>query len=181
MIRALLNGFRSSPAGTAIVVVETIALVFVFCLIMSENAHAQSGNIYAPQQAQVAGDVMEGEVLQVSLKDVEPNPEARTAAAAVGGVLGLVLASRSGTTQNRFAVNTVGTVLGGLLGERAASKFATSQAQEIILRLQPQGGMPPRTMVIVQPAPFEAVAAGEHVYVTMVNGAWRVIRHTGVL
>lgn len=177
-MKSFVNAFRSSPSSVVIYVVEVFALVFVLSLVFSEKAHAQSGNIYAPQQAQVAGDVMEGDVLQVSVKDVESNTEMRAVGAAVGGVLGLALASRSGTVQNRFAVNTVGSVLGGLLGERATSKFATSRAQEIILRVQPQGGMQPRTMVIVQPAPFEAVSAGDKVFVTLVNGAWRVIRRS---
>jgi outer membrane lipoprotein SlyB len=178
-LKNLVTMFRSAPVVMRLIwVLEAISLVFVMSLLAMESAHAQAGNIYAPQQAQVAGDVTEAQVLQVFLREVQPSNQARAAGAAVGGVLGLALASRAGNRDNRFAVNTVGTVVGGLLGERAASTVASSQAQEIILRLQSHGQQrqQARTLIIVQPTPFEAVSPGEWVYVTVVNGAYRVIR-----
>lgn len=151
------------------------SLVFVLGLLYAEPAHAQAGDIYSRPHAQVAGEVWEAQVVQVATKEVEASYAARAAGASIGGVLGMALASRSGSTQNRFAINTAATVLGGLIGERTANYAAAPSAQEILLRVQ-QPGQPARMLSIVQPAPFEALAAGENVYVTITNGAYRVIR-----
>lgn len=168
------NNHSRRIADRAVTIATWIAAAFLALLLGMERAHAQSGNVYAPNQAQVAGEVWEGKVLQVSLREVGASLQARAAGGAIAGALGLALASQ-GSSENRYAVTTVATLIGGLLGERVTSAFAGAQAQEIILLVQP-AGQQPRTMVVVQPAPFEAVSQGESVYVTMVNGAYRVIR-----
>jgi outer membrane lipoprotein SlyB len=175
VMKNLVNEFRSAKLhNQVLVVVETLAILAVLLLLAAEKAHAQAGNIYSPQQAQAAGEVWEGVVLQVSIKEVEPTYQARAAGVAAGGTLGLALANRSGTVRNRFAVNTVGAIVGGLVGERVASSAMTARAQEILVRLQPIGQIA-RTIIIIQPLPADSVAAGTIVYVTRVQGAWRVL------
>lgn len=178
-MKNLISLYRSMALHDRVLTMVYVfaALVLMFVMLSPAPAHAQSGNVYAPQQSQAAGSVWEAEVLQVSIREVEPSTQARIAGGAVGGALGLALAARS-DTKNRFAANTVGAVLGGLLGERATSTLARSHAQEIILRMH-QPGQKPRNIVIVQPAPYEAVHAGEMVYVTVIGGAFRVLRRDG--
>lgn len=54
---------------------------------------------------------------------------------------------------------------------------AGTHAQEVVVLIaQPVGG--PRLQVIVQPAPYQAVTAGEAVYVTVISGTYRVIKRT---
>lgn len=179
-MKTIVNSYRAQPLhnrALALVYACAVAVLVILLATGAGEAKAQAGNIYAPQQAQQRGGVWEAQVLQVSIKEVEPSAQARIAGTAVGGALGVALASRS-DAKNRFAANTVGAVLGGLLGERATSTLARSNAQEIILRLH-QPGQEPRNIVIVQPAPFDAVYSGEMVYVTVVGGAFRVLRRGG--
>jgi len=179
-MKTIINSFRTQPLHNkclcAIYLLVLLALPFI---IGMKPANAQSGNVYAIPQAQAAGNVYEATVLQIQYKEVEPSVQARGAGAAVGGALGLALAARSGS-EHRFAVGTLGTVLGGLLGERSANAIATTQAQaqEIIVRLAPLPGQEPRIVSIVQPAPFDRVYPGEMIYVTVTQGAWRVLRRT---
>lgn len=176
MKNAIVNAFRSIPLHHKVLtVVEILAALFVIALVTSEKAQAQSGNVYAPMQAQAAGEVWSGQVLQVSIKQVEASNQARAAGGASGGVLGLVLANRSGTMHNRIAVSTLGTVLGGVVGERVANSATASSAQEILVRLEPVGSQAPRIIVIIQPLPADQVVAGELVYVTRVQGSFRVL------
>jgi outer membrane lipoprotein SlyB len=76
-----------------------------------------------------------------------------------------------------MAANTVGMLLGGLFGERTANAVMTTAAQEIIAQLVVPGGQP-RTVVIVQPAPFDQVFPQESVYVSEVRGTYRVLKRT---
>lgn len=174
-MKSIVNWFRSAELHVRVLaVVEALAIIVVMGLLTSENARAQAGNVYAPHQAQAIGEVWEAVVLQVSIKEVEPSYQARAAGAAVGGALGLALASRTAHSQHRFAANTVGAVVGGLIGERAANAMVVSRAQEILVRLQ-LTTQTARLAIIVQPLPAEPVAAGEVVYVTKVQGAYRVL------
>lgn len=175
-MKTLYNSFRGmSLANKVLTLVYVLILAGLPAIIGMGPAQAQSGGVYAHPQAQVAGEVYEAVVVQISFKEVEASPQARMAGAAVGGALGVGLASRS-STQSRFAVNTVGAVLGGLLGERVASSLSAVTAQEIILRLAPTGNQQPRIISVIQPAPFDQVYPGEMIYVTVTRGAWRVLR-----
>ena len=172
-----INSFRSLPAHEkALRIVYVIALATVALLLGTEKAHAQSGNVYAIPQAQIAGSVYEAVVLQVSIKEVEPTVPTRAAGAGLGSAAGLLLAAHV-NSQQRATVNTVGMLLGGLLGERTANATMNTAAQEIIVRLYLPGGAW-RTVVIVQPAPFDQVFPQETVYVSEVRGTYRVLKRT---
>lgn len=174
-MKNFVNGYRSLPLHERVLYVVCAAALVVLGLIVStEQAHAQSGNVYDLPQAQVVGDTYEAVVLQVSFKEVVASHQARAAGAALGGAAGLVLASRSGS-RSPWAVNSAAALVGGLLGERAAYAVATTHAQEIVLRIRQSNDMW-RTVTIVQPAPFDHVSAGEVVYVTATRGAYRVLR-----
>lgn len=171
----IINNFRAmAPHNKALCVVYALALLTVALLLTSEKAQAQSGNIYAVPQAQVAGSVYEAVVLQVSIKEVEATMPARAAGAGLGSAAGLLLAANV-NSQRRATVNTVGVLLGGLLGERTANATMRTAAQEIIVRLAMPGGAW-RTVVIVQPAPFDQVFPQETVYVSEVRGTYRVLK-----
>lgn len=175
-MKFLFNNYRAMPLHSKVLsLVYLLVLALLPFIIGMKPANAQSGNVYGAPQAQTMGQVYEAVVVQIAIKEVEPSVQARAAGAAVGGALGMGLASRS-NSQNRFVVNTVGAVLGGLLGERATSAMARTDAQELIVRLFTEQGQPPRTISIVQPAPFDAVYPGEMIYVTVIQGAWRVLR-----
>lgn len=177
-MKNIFNNFRSQPLhNKALCAVYLLVLLMLPFIIGMKPAQAQSGNVYAIPQAQSAGSVYEATVVQILYKELEPTWQGRGAGAAVGGALGMALAARSGS-EHRFAVGTLGTVLGGLLGERAANAIATNQAQELIVRLAPQPGQQPRIVSLVQPAPFDRVYPGEMVFVTLTQGAWRVLRRT---
>lgn len=176
-MKTILNNFRSMQLhNKALTVVYVLALLTVGLVIGTEKAHAQSGNVYAVPQAQVAGNVYEALVLQVSIKEVEATMPARAAGAGVGSAAGLLLASNV-NTQQRATANTVGMLLGGLLGERTANATMKTAAQEIIVRLELPGGVT-RTVVIVQPAPYDQVFPRETVYVSEVRGAYRVLKRS---
>lgn len=171
----IINTFRAmAPHNKALCVVYAFALLTVAFVLTSEKAHAQSGNIYAVPQAQVAGSVYEAVVLQVSIKEVEATMPVRVAGAGLGSAAGLLLAANV-NSQRRATVNTVGVLLGGLLGERTANATMKTAAQEIIVRLAMPGGAW-RTVVIVQPAPFDQVFPQETVYVSEVRGTYRVLK-----
>jgi outer membrane lipoprotein SlyB len=174
-MKTLFNKYRSEPLHNRVLFALYILAALVLAFVIPKDAKAQSGNIYAHPQVQTAGDTLEGVVLQISIKEVEPSNQARAAGAAVGSALGLALATQS-KNQNRFAVNTAGAVLGGLLGERSTHAFARTEAQEIIVQLAPIRGQQPRIITIVQPAPYDAVYPGESVYVVTIRGAYRVLR-----
>lgn len=179
-MKNLLTMYRAEPLHNRVLyALYVVIAVFLAFIIPMKDAKAQAGNIYAQPQAQSAGDTSEGVVLQVALKEVEPSNQARAAGAAVGSALGLLISSHS-NNQNRFVAGTTGAVLGGLLGERATQAIARSAAQEIIVQLAPVRGQPPRIITIVQPEPFDTVYPAELVYVTIVKGAYRVLRRTPV-
>ncbi|MBC5767649.1 hypothetical protein [Ramlibacter albus] len=175
-MKNIIQSFCGLPwAQRAIVIAEAVALVTLL-LVVPGPAKAQSGDVYAPSQAQVSGQVFEATVVQVSLKEVEASTTARLAGGAVGSTVAIALGSRA-KGDSRFAVQAVSGVLGGLLGERGAHMVAGTHAQEVVVLIaQPVGG--PRLQVIVQPAPYQAVTAGEAVYVTVISGTYRVIKRT---
>lgn len=176
-MKNLFTMYRAEPLHNRVLYALYVVIVVFLAFVIPKDANAQAGNVYAHPQAQAAGDTFEGVVLQISLKEVEPSNHARIAGAAVGSAFGLLLASKSGS-HNRFAVNTAGAVLGGLLGERATHAIAKNSAQEIIVQLAPARGLQPKIITIVQPAPFDTVYAGEMVYITIVKGAYRVLRRS---
>lgn len=176
-MKIILKNFRSMQLhNKALCVVYVLALLIVGLVIGSEKAHAQSGNVYAVPQSQAAGNVYEAVVLQVSLREVEATMPARAVGAGVGSAAGLLLAANV-NSQQRATVSTVGALLGGLLGERTANATMKTAAQEIIVRFVLPGGAW-RTVVIVQPAPFDQVFPQETVYVSEVRGTYRVLKRT---
>lgn len=179
-MKNLINSFRAEPLHNRVLyTLYAFILIFLFFVIPMKEAKAQAGNVYANPQAQLAGETLEGHVLQVSIKEVEPSNQARAAGAAVGSAVGIAATSQS-NSQHRFAVNAVGAVLGGLLGERTSYAIAKTDAQEIIVQLAPTKGQQPRIITIVQPAPFDMVYPGEAIYVTTIRGAYRVLRRMPV-
>lgn len=173
-MKNLVNNYKTLPLHDRVLwVVYVLAIAVVGFALTAGDARAQAGNVFAVPQAQRVGDSYEAVVLQVSIKEVEPSFQARAAGAAVGSAAGLLAASRA-STRSPWAVNTAAAVVGGLLGERTANAVMTTHAQEIILRMQK--GNTTRTVVIVQPAPFDAVQAGEPVYVTVIGGTYRVLK-----
>lgn len=175
-MKTIVNNFRTMELhDKALCIVYVLALLAVGLLIGMEKAHAQSGNIYTVPQAQVAGNVYQAVVLQVSIKEVEATTQMRVAGAGVGSAAGLLLASSS-NSQHRFTANTVGVLLGGLLGERTANAVMRTHAQQILIcySLPPNGQ--PRTIAIVQPAPPDQVFAGESVFISEVWCTYRVLK-----
>ena len=78
-MKNIIQSFRGLPwAQRAIVIAEAVALVTLL-LVVPGPAKAQSGDVYAPSQAQVSGQVFEATVVQVSLKEVEASTTARLA------------------------------------------------------------------------------------------------------
>lgn len=176
-MKSIVANFRSMQLHDKVLcAVYLLALLTVVLTMSSGPAHAQSGNIYAVPQAQVVGNVYQAVVLQVSVKELEAAMPVRVAGAGLGSAAGLVLASTA-SPQHRMAANTVGMLLGGLFGERTANAVMTTAAQEIIAQLVVPGGQP-RTVVIVQPAPFDQVFPQESVYVSEVRGTYRVLKRT---
>lgn len=176
-MKTIIDNFRSMQLHNKVLCITyVLALIAVALAMTSGPAHAQSGNVYAVPQAQVVGNVYEAVVLQVSLKEVEAAMPVRAAGAALGSAAGLLLATNS-NYQHRMTANTVGMLLGGLVGERTANAVMTTAAQEIILRFTAPGGQP-RTVVIVQPAPFDQVFPQESVYVSEVRGTYRILKRT---
>lgn len=173
----LLNEFRAMQLHNKVLcVMYVFAILTVALVIGTEKAHAQSGNIYAIPQAQVAGNVYEAVVLQVSITEVEASTPARAAGAGVGSAAGLLLAANV-NTRHRATVNTVAALFGGLLGERTANAAMMTVAQQIIVRISAPGGVT-RDVLIVQPEPFDQVFPLESVYVTEMRGTYRVLRRT---
>jgi outer membrane lipoprotein SlyB len=172
-MKTLINDFRSLPLShQCLVLVELIAVLAL--VMLAPPAAAQSGNVYGNQQIQSQGDTLEGVVVKVLIKQAEPSGTDRAAGASLGAAIGALISSKAGG-DNRFAVNALSAVLGGFAGERTMNYLARSDAQEIVVQLLPQPGQQPRTITIVQPAPFDRLVAGESVYVTITKGVFRVI------
>lgn len=174
-MKNLLNDYRSMQLHNKVLVAVYVLILLLLPFIIPMKAHAQAGNVYAPLQAQVAGETYEAVVLQISIREVEPTIQARATGAGVGSVVGLGLATQV-KSQHRFAVNTLAAVVGGVVGERVSHAIAHNTAQEIIVQLAPMRGQQPRIITIVQPAPFDTLVPGEAVFVSTIRGAWRVIR-----
>jgi hypothetical protein len=66
-------------------------------------------------------------------------------------------------------------LFGRLLGDQVAKAFMKTDTQEIIARFVLPNGSP-RTVVILQPAPFERVYPQELVYVSEMRGVYRVLK-----
>mgnify|MGYP001627206526 CR=1 FL=1 len=176
-MKFIRNTFRSLQAhDKALCVTYALALLALVFVLGAEKARAQSGNVYAAPQAQVAGQVFDAVVLQVTLRDVDASMPARAVGGGLGAAAGLLLASNAGS-QHRGAANTAGALLGGLLGERTANAVMKVPAQELIVRFVLPNGLP-KTVVIVQPAPFDQIFPQEAVYVSEVRGTFRVLKRT---
>lgn len=174
-MKSAFNLFRSLPVAHRFVVLAELVAVIALALVLSMgDAKAQAGNVYANPQVQSPGETFAGVVVQVMVKQSEPSGTDRAAGAAVGGSIGALVGSRIGS-DNRFAVNALSAVIGGIVGERATNVLFRSEAQEIIVQLEPQGGQQPKMITVVQPAPFDRIFAGEAVFVTVTRGVYRVI------
>lgn len=170
-----INNFRGLSAGQkAVALAETLAFIVVaFIMMVPDEARAQSGNVYGNGQAQVFSQTDEAVVLQTRIKAAEPSWQTRTTGAGVGAVLGGLL-GRQASSNN--AVSIIAGTLGALAGERVSNAVMTNAAQEIVLQVFGRGGMPPRIITIVQPAPFDKIAAGEHVFLVNSAGTYRVVK-----
>ena len=164
-------------ADRALALMAIIALVAV--VFFAPGAKAQSGNIYAGSQSQVLGTVQEGIVLQAGIKTVSGGNTTSAVGTGVGSALGgLVLGSNQNLDwQARSAAMLLGGVLGGVVGNKVTERISERSAQELVIGLKnPQTGSIDRVISIVQPEPFEALAANQRVLVLNTNGAYRVIK-----
>lgn len=171
----IASAFRKAPVSSiAVAAAEILAvLVVAFLMMIPDRAQAQSGNVYGTGQAQVYSQTEEAVVLQVRVTRTEPSWQARAAGTGVGAVVGGLLGRKA---SNNSAATVIGTTLGGLAGERVTTAMATNQAQEIVLQLPGRNGTPARIITIVQPAPFDAVASGQRVFLINSAGTYRVVR-----
>lgn len=150
--------------------------VVTFIAFAPRSAHAQSGNVYGNNQAQVSGLIEEGQVLQVAIKTVEASGQARATGGAIGGVIGgLAGANPNIEWQQRAITGVLGAAVGAFAGERIANASATKEAQELIIAVTDQNGRR-RLITVVQPAPFDALSRGDKVFVSNTQGAIRVIK-----
>lgn len=172
-MKNLISSFRTLSAGQKFLAgVEILAIAFL-AVFLPQQAHAQSGNVYGHQQAQSYSVTETAVVLQVTMREVQPSWQARTAGAGIGAALAAVVASKA-APNNRYAATLLAAPLGALAGERITNATAGSEAQEIVLRVNTQAGS--RIVTIVQPAPFDPVVAGSSVYVINTQGTYRVVR-----
>lgn len=169
------NSFsRGTPASTMFVTIaEIIAVISVAFLMMIPDAHAQSGNVYGSGQAQVYSQAEEATVLQTRRTVAESGWQTRTAGAGIGGIVGALLGREA---SNNHVVASLFATAGALGGERIANAVMSKEAQEIVLQLGGRNGTPGRIITIVQPAPFDAVLAGEQVFLVNTAGTYRVIK-----
>lgn len=156
-----------------------LALVVIFGF--APGAHAQSGNVYSGNQAQIAGSADEGMVLQVNIKTVEGSQTTNVVGTAIGGAVGgLVFGANQNQDWNTRAVATLlGTTLGGVIGNKVVNATSSRQAQELVIGLKnPQTGSINRVITVVQPEPFEALSANDQVLVVNTGGAYRIIKRS---
>lgn len=170
-----IRTLRQLPASSmAVALAETIAfLVVAFVMMLPNQSWAQSGNVYGNSQAQAYSQTEEAVVLQVMLKAAEPSWQTRTAGAGIGAAVGGVVGRQ---TSNAHLGGLIGSLLGGVAGERLVNAVATTSAQEIVLQVFGRAGTPPRIITVVQPAPFDRLAAGEQVFLINSAGTWRVVK-----
>lgn len=179
-----MNNIAQTSSGTVgdwfknSMVANILLLVFAWCLVIalfamaSTNAHAQSGNVYG--NAQLLGSAQPAQVLQVRLvtSTASRTWQDQAAGAAIGGALGAAIGNRA-SDNNRALTITLGTLIGGFAGNRVAERMTQDEAQEIILRMASG-----QVLVVVQPAPFDAVQAGEQVFLLSQAGQYRIIRNS---
>ncbi|NBU73360.1 MAG: hypothetical protein EBS53_18285 [Bacteroidetes bacterium] len=166
-------------ADTALAMVAALAIIAV--LFFAPGARAQSGNVYAGSQSQMLGTVQEGVILQAGIKTVSGGNTTGMVGTGVGAALGgLVL----GSNQNldwpvRSAAMLLGGTLGGVLGSKVTERMTERSAQELVIGLKnPQTGSISTVVTVVQPEPFEALAANERVLVLNNGGTYRVIKQS---
>jgi outer membrane lipoprotein SlyB len=152
-------------------------LVTAVACMLAMQAHAQSG-VYANSQVHSVGAAEEGVVLQVSITQVQASWQSRAGVAAVGGVVGTLVGDSLGSDyQTKAVLRTLGAIAGGLAAERAADQLANTEAQEIVIGLfNPSTKAVYRVVTIVQPAPYEHLAANDKVLLVTTNGTARVIK-----
>jgi len=164
-------------ADRALLAVAILSLVVI--TLFSPGARAQSGNIYSGNQSQMLGTVQEGVILQASVKTVSGGNTTSMVGTGVGSALGgLVLGSNQNLDwQARSAAMLLGGVLGGVVGNKVTERMSERQAQELVIGLKnPQTGAISTVVTVVQPEPFEALAANERVLVLNNGGTYRVIK-----
>lgn len=152
-----------------------IAIVSLFAFA-PRSAHAQAGNVYGGNQAQVTGSIDEGMILQASIKTVEASGQARAAGGALGGVIGGIAGANPNIDwQKRAITGVLGAAVGAFAGERIANAAATKEAQELIIAVTDQNGRR-RLITVVQPEPFDPLFKGDKVFVSSTQGTIRVIK-----
>jgi outer membrane lipoprotein SlyB len=160
--------------------VLTIVTIVMLCFSAS-SAHAQAGNVYGANQAQITGTAQEAQVLQVNIKHVEGGQTTNVIGTTVGSALGgLVLGSNQNLDWGtRSAAMLLGGALGGVIGNKVTNYASEREAQELVIGLKnPQTGSIGNIITVVQPAPFEALSAGDQVLVVNTAGATRIIKRT---
>ena len=156
-------------------------VVMVMVCVASPSAHAQGGNVYGATQAQITGSAQEAQVLQVNIKRVEGGQTTNVIGTTVGSAIGgLVLGSNQNLDWGaRSAAMLLGGALGGVVGNKVTNYATEREAQELVIGLKnPQTGSIGNIITVVQPAPFEALSAGDQVLVVNTAGATRIIKRT---
>ena len=143
--------------------------IFLIGLICGEQAHAQAGNLY--QQGQLGGEIERGVVVKTRSVEVQGSQTNQAIGTGLGTAVGSVLGNRLGGNFGLIAGGAIGTLAGNI----AAQRMTRVEAQEVLVQLYLANGAPGRAVMVVQPAPFTAVAAGQPVYVTSQAGQLRII------
>ena len=147
-----------------------LAMIAGFFIAMpSFSVASEAANVYGEMQMMRKGSAQSAVILQVMHKEVEADKKTRAAAAGLGGAVGGLLSSRAGNASYKKAA--LGAVLGGLLAERITNSVGKTEVQELIVKLKAND----QIVVLVQPAPFDNVAAGDHVLVTEIANRVRII------
>lgn len=147
--------------------------IFLVGLLCGEHAHAQAGNLY--QQGQLGGEIERGVVVQTRNVEVQGSQTNQAVGTGIGAALGGALGNRFGGTFGLVAGGAIGTLAGNI----AAQRMTRVEAQEVLVQLYLANGAPGRAVMVVQPAPFTAVSAGQPVYVTSQAGQLRIIPVNG--
>lgn len=143
--------------------------IFLFGLLCGDHAHAQAGNLY--QQGQLGGEIERGVVVQTRIVEVQGSSTNQAVGTGIGTALGGLLGNRAGGNFGLIAGGAIGTLVGNV----AAQRMTRVEAQEVLVQTYLPNGAPGRAVMVVQPAPFTAVGAGQSVYVTSQAGQLRII------
>lgn len=145
--------------------------VLLLSAVTSQNATAQTGNIYSREQVQSVGTVQEGVVLQVNTRQTEATWQARSVGATLGSAAGFLLARNH---SNNGSASVLSSMLGGLVGERVANQTSEGLAQEIIVKVNSASGS--SFVSVVQPTPADQINVGDAVLLLQTAGQVRVVK-----